>query len=761
MHSVLKNTSKAPGTMVPQLKDKYRQQLKDGCNQTACYGVFCRSGLETGVVENVSEMLSWYGDMFLCEGIHKVLEHGCIYNSNSEQKNRLLEFFFGLNARIFNSGRIGPEKSVESVQLDDGELTTPYLGRNKEAGSTKSRGTVEGSEWVKKKVRRNNMQGSGGEVENRVEGLRIDTIPENETRTLDHEICHMLSRKGLSEEDMYILTEMARLLLRKYEGLPHFALGMTIIRIYCLVSRHRDFEHSCYSILYKIFCNIHSLCGETLKKTQLSEGVACKGIRTSQGRGSICIHCPRFTKTDLVTAVESVSRTLNTSETTDNREDKKIDSLLKMFHLLYLINEECGLLSYKKFYLGGFCSRMSFREEFRHFRTKTKTPLNFPFILPIHIKAELIKYENNDKMKTSLQDSFFKSLFEGHVDPYLFITVDRETIYEDSIEIFKKLRTEDAKKQLRITFKNEEGIDSGGIRKEYFQLLSQEIKEDERLFETTENRVWIKPGDGDEESYEAIGKIIAIALYNNVVLNIPFPSVFFKKLLGRRCSVEDLKEISIDIATSLRNLRRLAKDEIDALGFNFVIEYNVDGAARTHVLMKGGENTKLTAENMRLFIEKYADFYTNVLIERQFEAVKRGFYSIIDKATITYLDPRELEKIMMGSNAFDMEAIKSTATYSGFKDNSLVITYFWEIFEKFDRRKKKKLLQFITGNDRIPVSGSASLKLVIMRNGCDTDRLPSSQTCFNTLLLPEYSSKDKLERKLETALELTAGFFLL
>lgn len=177
--------------------------------------------------------------------------------------------------------------------------------------------------------------------------------------------------------------------------------------------------------------------------------------------------------------------------------------------------------------------------------------------------------------------------------------------------------------------------------------------------------------------------------------------------------------------------------------------------------MKNGKNIKLTSENMKLFIEKYIEFHTDTLIKPQFEAIRRGFYSIIDRDKMVYLDPKELEKIMMGSNTFDIKAIRSTTTYSGFQEDSPIITYFWEIFEALNRKKKKKLLQFITGNDRIPVSGSASLKLIIMKNGCDTDRLPSSQTCFNTLLLPEYSSKRKLEKKLETALELTAGFFLL
>lgn len=68
---------------------------------------------------------------------------------------------------------------------------------------------------------------------------------------------------------------------------------------------------------------------------------------------------------------------------------------------------------------------------------------------------------------------------------------------------------------------------------------------------------------------------------------------------------------------------------------------------------------------------------------------------------------------------------------------------------------------FITGNDRKPVTCTENWKLVIVKNWCDTDTLPSSQTCFNTLLLPEYATEDKIKNKLGIAIFMKKGFFLL
>lgn len=48
----------------------------------------------------------------------------------------------------------------------------------------------------------------------------------------------------------------------------------------------------------------------------------------------------------------------------------------------------------------------------------------------------------------------------------------------------------------------------------------------------------------------------------------------------------------------------------------------------------------------------------------------------------------------------------------------------------------------------------------IQRAGPDTDHLPTSHTCFNVLVLPEYSSAEKLERLLRRAITECEGFGL-
>jgi len=53
----------------------------------------------------------------------------------------------------------------------------------------------------------------------------------------------------------------------------------------------------------------------------------------------------------------------------------------------------------------------------------------------------------------------------------------------------------------------------------------------------------------------------------------------------------------------------------------------------------------------------------------------------------------------------------------------LFARYFWEIVHEFTDEQKKQLLQFATGSDRVPIGGLSKLKLIIARNGPDSDRL--------------------------------------
>lgn len=68
------------------------------------------------------------------------------------------------------------------------------------------------------------------------------------------------------------------------------------------------------------------------------------------------------------------------------------------------------------------------------------------------------------------------------------------------------------------------------------------------------------------------------------------------------------------------------------------------------------------------------------------------------------------------------------------------VEWFWSVVHGLQPEQQKQLLFFVTGSDRVPIKGLASLTppFTISRAGPHSDRLPTAHTCFNHLLLPDY-----------------------
>lgn len=80
--------------------------------------------------------------------------------------------------------------------------------------------------------------------------------------------------------------------------------------------------------------------------------------------------------------------------------------------------------------------------------------------------------------------------------------------------------------------------------------------------------------------------------------------------------------------------------------------------------------------------------------------------------------------------------------------------------KELSQEEQRRFLKFFTGSDRAPIGGLANQRCIIQRAGPDTDKLPTSHTCFNTLLLPSYCSKDKMTDRLRLAIMNSEGFGL-
>ena len=97
---------------------------------------------------------------------------------------------------------------------------------------------------------------------------------------------------------------------------------------------------------------------------------------------------------------------------------------------------------------------------------------NFPFLISATSKRRVMQLEGQ-----ALQmNNVVYSALRGNANPFYFeLLVRRDNLLPDTIDQLLRASPSQLKSPLRIKFLNEEGVDAGGLKKEYFQLISKQL----------------------------------------------------------------------------------------------------------------------------------------------------------------------------------------------------------------------------------------------------------------------------------------------
>jgi ubiquitin-protein ligase E3 A len=134
-------------------------------------------------------------------------------------------------------------------------------------------------------------------------------------------------------------------------------------------------------------------------------------------------------------------------------------------------------------------------------------------------------------------------------------------------------------------------------------------------------------------NFELIGTLLALAIYNSVLLDLKFPRIIYKKLLGEPATLLDLQEFEPDLFNTLKNIKNM-ETGLEDLCMTMSISYDNFGAEEVFELVPNGQNIPLTRENRDDFVELYLQWYFNSSIEKQYSPFHTGFYKVISKESI-------------------------------------------------------------------------------------------------------------------------------
>jgi E3 ubiquitin-protein ligase HUWE1 len=326
--------------------------------------------------------------------------------------------------------------------------------------------------------------------------------------------------------------------------------------------------------------------------------------------------------------------------------------------------------------------------------------------------------------------------------------------------------------KLNIRFHGEEGIDAGGVSREWFAAMARQMfNPDYALFNpVASDRTTFHPNPLSEINdehlmfFKFIGRIIGKALYEGRVLDCHFSRAVYRRILGKSVSLKDMESLDLDYYKSLVWI--LENDITDITFETFSVDIDRFGVVETVDLIPDGQNIPVTEENKHEYVRLVVEHRLIKSIEKQLTEFLKGFHEIIPSELISIFNEQELELLISGLPEIDVDDWKNNTEYQNYQPTSPQIQWFWRAVRSFDKEEKAKLLQFVTGTSKVPLNGFKELegmngfaRFNIHRDYSNKEKLPSSHTCFNQLDLPEYESYEHLRQQLYTAITAGSEYF--
>lgn len=322
------------------------------------------------------------------------------------------------------------------------------------------------------------------------------------------------------------------------------------------------------------------------------------------------------------------------------------------------------------------------------------------------------------------------------------VKIRRSHIFEDSYAEIMRQSANDLKKRLMIKFDGEDGLDYGGLSREFFFLLSHEMFNPFYcLFEYSAHdnyTLQINPHSGINPEhlnyFKFIGRVVGLAIFHRRFLDAFFIGALYKMMLSKSVTLSDMEGVDADFH---RSLQWMLDNPIEGvLEQTFSTEDERFGQTTIEDLKPGGRDIDVTDVNKKEYVDMMVKWRIQKRIDEQFQAFITGFHELIPAELVNVFDERELELLIGGIAEIDVEDWKRHTDYRGYTESDEVIKFFWQTIRRWDGEQKSRLLQFATGTSRIPVNGFKDLqgsdgprRFTIERAG-EVNNLPKSHTWY-------------------------------
>ena len=394
------------------------------------------------------------------------------------------------------------------------------------------------------------------------------------------------------------------------------------------------------------------------------------------------------------------------------------------------------------------------------FSIATSLFFNYPFIFTLRDRIVFFRIVTPDLFSSihSVNTTFVETTARRSQQEMKYhCTVSKKNIYEEGKSILYAFGP--SMGILEVSFAGEEGIGLGPTQEFFTEFSHEACRASRKIWRTSGDREFAFSDSGlypaptaDGQDLYILGILCAKALATQFLIDLPLSPEFIRTCRGERVPIS---RIDPTLANSL-------KDPTGLIGLDYTYP------ATDIELIPNGAEIEITEENCEEYVKAIEDVTCGMSMFKLCGNFVRGFDTVLPWNSMSIFTPDEFVTLLSGSGnkITEKELIEHVDVGTGYEKNSPQIINLFQTITELNNEELSLFVKFITGTNRLPVGGIASLqpKLTIAMRATPEgkspdDTLPTVMTCFNYFKLPKYSSKKILAAKLRVAINECQGTF--
>ena len=345
-------------------------------------------------------------------------------------------------------------------------------------------------------------------------------------------------------------------------------------------------------------------------------------------------------------------------------------------------------------------------------------------------------------MSTVVDLSIRQKLIESP-DSFGDIRVRRDSLLQDTMKRMTSIARQ--RKDVSIVFVGENGVDIGGLTREWLSLVWDVLLENNLFVPTPDgSHLEVNANNRNLDLYKLAGQVLGLALAIEEVVRAPLTLAAFAVMLGKPLSLALLADTDPVLHSSLKWMETHSVNDL-------YVTFSTPINGRDVELIPNGCDTFVTDETKSLYVEKVVQHRLYQSVSYQLDAMADGFKSYYKPSYSTFLDTMEVRTLICGCDRIDFDDWERHIKCK----SPEIRRMFFSVIRQWDQERIGALLRFCTGSPLPPFDGfagyaSRGYPFAIKLKG-RSGHLPEAHTCFNQLVLADDAGNlttAEFERKL-------------